>query len=83
MKVKQGLQSLRNNCYKNGKKISCKNKIFKEHFNAIDMMNNKTIKSNYSFLPFYKYNNKTKTTKKCYINKKEVSCKNKIFKDLK
>jgi hypothetical protein len=69
MKVKRGLKSRRNNCYKNGKKISCKNKIFKEHFKAIDMMNNKTIKSEF-------YN----TTKRCYINKKEVSCKNKIFK---
>ena len=42
-------------------------------------MNNKTIKSNYSFLPFYKYNNKTKTTKKCYINKKEVSLASPFF----
>ena len=29
MKVKRGLQSLRNNCYKNGKKISCKIKYSK------------------------------------------------------
>ena len=60
------LKGSRNNCYKNGKKISCKNKIFKDHFNAIHAMNSFSKKS---------------FKKRCYINKKEVSCKNKIFKD--
>lgn len=48
--------TFKNNCYKNGKNINCKNKIFKEHFNSNNMMNSFSKKS---------------FKKRCYINKKE------------
>ena len=64
------MQRCKNKCYKNGKKISCKN---------YDKIINKKEKDYNQFKIITNKPNK----EKCYINKKRVSCKNKIFKDWK